>query len=130
MLGQWTADGSGAQGGFSFTREAGGQVLVRRNFAHYPAQNGRPSQHHEDLMVIWREGPTTHGAYWDNEGHVIHYGVTTAASGDMVLLSDDPSGPLFRLSYHRTAHGLNDKFEIAPDRAHFSDYLNCTAHRK
>lgn len=45
LLGSWTGVGGGAElgaGGFSFAPEAGGQVIVRRNFAAYPAQNGKP----------------------------------------------------------------------------------------
>lgn len=134
LVGHWTAEGGGVQqgqGGFSFDREAGGQVLVRRNFAEYPAHDGKPPERHEDLMVIAWEGPTVRATYWDSEGHAIHYRLTSPSAGQAVFLSDDPEGPRFRLSYQRTEAGLKGRFEIAPpnDREHFADYLAWTARR-
>ncbi|HWF00959.1 MAG TPA: hypothetical protein VG248_14260, partial [Caulobacteraceae bacterium] len=54
LAGRWTGAGGGADaGGFSFEREAGGAVLMRRNFAVYAAHDGKPAERHDDLMVIW-----------------------------------------------------------------------------
>jgi hypothetical protein len=134
LVGRWTGAGGGAQqgsGGFSFLPEAGGAVLVRHNVADYPAQNGRPAQHHEDLMVIFRDGPAWRATCWDSEGQTIHYAVSTPSADEAVFVSDDPSGPRFRLSYRRTAQGLAGRFEIAPPpgRDRFADYLTWTAVR-
>jgi hypothetical protein len=133
LEGRWTADGGGgpgqASGGFSFLPEAGGQVLVRRNFADYPAQGGKPAERHDDLMVIYRDGPAARATYWDSEGQTIHYAVTAPAPGEAVFVSDDPAGPRFRLSYRRTAVGLDGRFEIAPPpgRDAFKTYLSWSA---
>jgi len=134
LIGAWTATGGGADqgvGGFSFVRDAGGQVLVRRNFADYPAQNGRPASRHEDLMVISREPAGLRAAYWDSEGHVIHYDVATPADGAVSFLSTDAAGPRFRLSYRRTPRGLDGAFEVAPpdQPARFAPYLSWSARR-
>jgi hypothetical protein len=131
LVGNWTADAdaTGAKGGFSFSRDAGGQVLIRRNFADYPAREGRPAERHDDVMVIYRDGPAARAIYWDSEGHVIHYAVSAPAADHVLLESDDPAGPRFRLSYHRTTAGLSGAFEIAPDRQRFNPYLSWTAHR-
>src|SRR5665213_1313187 len=135
LEGRWTAQGGGgpgqASGGFSFLPEAGGQVLVRRNFADYPAQGGKPAQRHDDLMVIYHEGPATRATYWDSEGQTIHYVVTAPAPGEAVFVSDDPAGPRFRLSYHRAGEGLQGRFEIAPPGARdaFKTYLSWGATR-
>jgi hypothetical protein len=62
LFGRWVAVGGGAEqgsGGFSFEPEAGGEVVVRSNRADYPARDGRPGGHHEYLMVIWRDAPST-----------------------------------------------------------------------
>jgi hypothetical protein len=136
LEGDWTAVGGGgpgqASGGFSFHRDVGGSVLVRRNFANYPAQGGRPAQRHEDLMVIYREGDQARATYWDSEGQTIRYAVTSATPEDVVFVGDSsPASPMFRLSYHRTASGLEGKFEIAPPpaRDRFQTYLTWTARR-
>ncbi len=130
LIGDWTgAGGSTLQGagGFSFKPEAGGQVIVRRNVADYPAQNGKPAFRHEDLMVI--DGLTAR--YWDSEGQTIHYALAEPEPGVVVFLSDDAAGPRFRLTYRRTSMGLNGSFEIAPPdhRDQFRPYLTWTATR-
>ena len=136
LEGDWTATGGGgpgqASGRFSFHREAGGKVLVRRNFANYPAQGGRPAQRHEDLMVIYRDGEWGKATYWDSEGQVINYLVTKAAPDEVVFVGDGPpGGPAFRLTYRKTAQGLAGSFEIAPPpaRDQFRNYLTWTAVR-
>jgi hypothetical protein len=132
LLGAWTGEGGGAEqgaGGFSFTPEAGGQVIVRRNVADYPGQNGKPASRHEDFMVIEGEGAAVTARYWDSEGQTLHYALTAPQPGVAVFLSDDPAGPRFRLTYTRTAAGLNGSFEIAPPdhRDQFRPYLTWTA---
>lgn len=132
LVGEWKGEGGGAQigqGGFSFEPDAGGQVLVRRNFAAYPAQNGKPASRHDDLMVIAGEGGQLRATYWDSEGQTIHYAVSAASPDEVVFVSDDAAGPRFRLSYRKTANGLAGRFEIAPPTARdrFSDYLAWTA---
>ena len=134
LVGRWIGAGGGAeqgQGGFSFLPEAGGTVLVRKNFADYPAQGGKPAAHHDDLMVIYRDGPALRATYWDSEGQSIHYAVSSPAPGEAVFVSEDPSGPRFRLSYRQTPAGLQGRFEIAPPpaRDQFHDYLTWTASR-
>ena len=133
LEGRWTGEGGGAQqgaGGFSFLPDVAGHVLVRRNVADYPPQNGRPAQHHEDLMVVFREGGKLKATYWDVEDQTIHYDVQASPDG-VVFISEDTPGPRFRLTYIRSANGLEGRFEIAPpdDHAHFKSYLVWTAHR-
>ena len=134
LIGDWTANGDPSQGtgGFTFAREAGGQILIRRNFADYPAQGGKPAERHDDLMVIYHEGPQTRAIYWDSEGHQIHYGVSTPAVGEVDFVSDDPSGPRYRLRYRKTGQGLQGSFEVAAPNARetFQPYLSWTAARR
>src|SRR5262249_30403287 len=60
FLGDWEGAGSGGpgegRGEFSFAPELQGAVLVRRNFAEYPASKDKPAYHHDDLMVIYPGG--------------------------------------------------------------------------
>ena len=134
LIGDWTANGDPSQGtgGFTFAREAGGQILVRRNFADYPAQGAKPAERHDDLMVIYLEGPQTRAIYWDSEGHQIHYGVSTPAAGQVDFVSDDSAGPRYRLRYRKTGPGLQGSFEVAPPNARetFQPYLSWTAARQ
>lgn len=134
LVGEWTATGDPAQGtgGFSFAKEAGGQVIVRRNFADEPARPGKTAERHDDLMVIWQEGPATRATYWDSEGHQIHYAVSAPAAGEVDFISDDASGPRYRLRYFKTPDGLKGGFEIAPPNAReaFQPYLAWTARRR
>ena len=133
LLGDWTAAGTGkpgeGTGGFTLTPDAGGKVLVRRSFAEYPK-----APRHEDLMVIYREGGALKASYFDNEGHVIRYGVTAApAEKRAVFLSDPGPGPRFRLTYDWSApEALKLVFGIAPPDApeKFGRYLEGTMKRR
>ena len=139
LVGDWVADGGGqpgaATGNFSFHYDAGGKVLARHNVADYPAANGRPASHHEDLLVIYREsdaGPLL-GVYFDSEGHVIHYLVDASAGDGVVRLVSEAhaQAPRFRLTYKKSGDdGVVGDFDIAPPgQADFKPYLHWTAHR-
>jgi hypothetical protein len=130
LQGDWTAvGGGGGQGGFSFRPGANGQVLLRLNHADFPAQGAKPAEHHEDLMVVYHEGDADKATYWDSEGHVIHYDVGAAGADTVTFISNDASGPRYRLTYKRTQSGLDGSFEIAPPaaREQFKPYLQWTA---
>jgi hypothetical protein len=79
LVGEWRGEGSGGpgqgSGGFTFAWDLQKAVLVRKNHAEYPAQQGRPAAVHDDLTVISVEGDRLRADYWDNEGHVIRYAV-------------------------------------------------------
>lgn len=141
VIGDWVAEGGGkpgeaAGGGFSFTRELDGEVLVRKNRADYPAANGRPAFSHEDLMVVYKDDPQkrTSAVYFDNEGHVIHYAATLSDDGQtLTFLSDPtPSTPRFRLIYAKQPDAsVRISFEMAPPGGKdFSPYTTGTARRK
>ena len=101
-----------------------GNVLVRKNVATTPT--GR----HEDLMVIYPEAPGLRAIYFDNEGHVIHYRVTTAES-QAVFTSEEGPGPRFRLTYRKNGDGtVRIVFEIAPPGGDFKTYLEGTVRKK
>ena len=135
LLGDWTGEGTGTPGqgagGFSFHPELEGKILVRRNHAEYPASKDQPAAHHEDLLTVYIEGGAYKADYFDNEGHVIHYGVIPSSAG-VVFLSEPGPGPRFRLTYTKTGpQTVRIKFEIAaPDLPDvFKSYLEATARR-
>ena len=139
FLGSWEGAGSGdpgqGRGEFSYALELEEAVLVRHNFAEYPASKDKPAYRHDDLMVIYpgANDKKTHADYWDNEGHVIHYEVEVSA-GKLVFMSDPAqAGARYRLTYIKTGEDdLKLRFEIAPaaDRNSFKTYIEATARRK
>lgn len=141
LIGDWEAVGQGkaneAKGGFSFTFDLQDKVIVRRNHAEYPEEQGRPATKHDDLMVIYADNTTEliRASYFDNEGHAINYKVEISADKQIVTFISDPisSQPRFRLTYTKQKDGnLSGKFEIAPPNKHdaFANYLEWTARKK
>jgi hypothetical protein len=135
LIGSWTAGGgkSGAPtGGTTFARSLQDRVILRTNYSDNPATEKGPASRHDDLMVIHAaDGGSLRAEYFDNEGHVIHYVVTSAGPGEATFLSDAvPNAPRFRLSYHLAAGGvLKGEFAIAPPGSAdaFSPYLSWEA---
>ncbi len=142
LVGNWTLGEGGSQlrkadsGGSSFHLDLRNRVLIRRNFADYPARDGEAAYHHEDLMVIYPLADTHAFAaiYFDSEGHTIRYDVRPDAGGHSVtFLSEAEAGkPRFRLTYTKTAVGLEGNFEIAaPDKPNsFAPHLHWTIQAK
>jgi hypothetical protein len=141
LVGDWVGDGAevpgNATGGFSFTFDLQGQVLVRKNYANYPATRDRPAFSHDDLMVVYQEpgGKQSKASYFDSEGHVIQYVVNFSEDrGTLTFLSDPmPAAPRFRLSYiKKEPDVLALQFDIAPPGKPeaFSKYISATARRK
>ena len=140
LIGDWVGEGKGtpgeATGGFSFSPDLQGRVLVRRNWAGYPEGNGRPAFKHDDLMVIYHDSDnTTRATYYDNEGHVIDYRVSVSSDGQTFTFISDasPSTPRFRFVYSQVKDGhLSMGFDIAPpgEPDAFKPYIKATAHRK
>ena len=141
LLGEWVGEGEGqpglGEGQFSFQLDLQKHVLVRKNYAVYPAANGRPAFRHDDLMVIYREsdGAPPKAIYFDSEGHVIRYSVTTSSDQKTIQFISDvlPSTPRYRLTYVMTGSDtLTIKFEIAPPSKPdaFATYIEARARRK
>jgi hypothetical protein len=138
FLGTWEGAGNGApgqgSGSFSFTPDLQGAVLVRHNYAQYPATKDKPAYRHEDLMVIYPAATQTRADYWDNEAHVIHYAVELIPSARKLVMTSDAAqpGPRYRLTYLKTGdNDLKLTFEIAPPDApeKFKTYIEAAAKR-
>ena len=141
LLGDWTGEGTGtpgeATGGFSFSFDLEGKILIRKSRADYPATKDKPAYSHTDLMVIYQEpdGKATRAIYFDNEGHVIHYSVGFSRDQNTVTFLSDPSAtsPRFRFTYNKVKSGsMTFQFDIAPPGKPeaFSRYLEGSLHRK
>lgn len=140
LLGEWSGEGGGdpgqGSGSFTFRPELDGRILLRANYADYPATAERPAFSHQDLMVVYRNAgdPRLRAIYFDSEGHVIQYAVTASADGDTVqFLSDvSPAAPTYRLTYTRKGPDtLAVTFDIAPAGApdQFATYIRSTARK-
>jgi hypothetical protein len=139
LLGEWVGGGDGdpgkGTGGFTFSFDLQNTILVRKNFAHYPALNNRPAFTHEDLMIIYYQNSSSEAIYFDNEKHIIHYKIEFSKdSSTLIFLSDvEPRAPRFRLTYAKMGdENLGITFEIAqPDKpGAFSKYIEAFAQRK
>jgi hypothetical protein len=141
LVGEWMGEGGGqpgqvSAGGFSFAPDLQGAVLVRKNFAEYPASKDRPAFRHDDLTIVSRgtAGNPTRATYFDNEGHVIEYSVSATADGARIEWVSAPQAgqPRFRFTYIFTSPDtLKLRFEIAPpgQPEKFSLYIEASAHR-
>jgi hypothetical protein len=125
---------SGETGAFSFKPGAQGHILVRMNFASYPASAGKPASRHDDLMVIAPDGDTVRADYFDSEGHIIRYTVRPVGPGEVVFTSEvKPNEPRYRLSYKSNGDAsVAGQFEVAPpgEPESFKPYLTWTGRRR
>jgi hypothetical protein len=140
LLGEWTGTGSGqpgqGAGKFTFKPDLQRRVLVRTNYAEYPATKDRPAFRHDDLMIVYR-GPASVPAqaiYFDSEGHVIRYMVTVNESAKTATFRSEPQpgGPSYRLTYiGKGPDTVSIKFEVAPpDKPdQFRTYIEASAKR-
>ena len=136
LLGDWTGVGSGKPGeptgGFSFAPDLDGNILVRKNFAEVPSKPGQKQPaRHEDLMIVYPLGTSLAAMYFDNEGHVIRYAVTTAP-GKATFESEETSrAPRFKLVYEdQKEKGVGFTFSIAPPGKPYQTYLRGELRRK
>jgi len=121
LLGKWVSPSTGQPGeptGMAeFSRGLQDRVMLRNNYADYPATAGRPGVRHEDLMVIYAlPSGGLRADYYDSEGHAIRYAVQVPEPSHAIFLSEPATGePRFRLSYRLQPTGvLEGAFEIAP----------------
>lgn len=131
LFGTWVARGEGqpgaGRGESTFQPELDNHIVVRRSFAEYSTGPGAGSRH-DDLVIIYTDpdGGPTRAIYFDSEGHVIHYRMTTPAPKAVVFESDGSQpGPKYRLSYVLEGEVLAGKFEIAePGKPGYRTYLD------
>ena len=139
LLGDWKGAGSGApgqsEGEFSFRLDLDGKILVRKNVTKFPVVADQPAVVHEDLMIVYpgKKGTPAHAIYFDSEGHVIEYTVSSVSADQLVFMSEpSPASPRFRLAYKQSDKAeLTIKFEIAtPAKPEtFRVYLEGSARR-
>jgi hypothetical protein len=137
LIGEWVGEGSGrpgeGSGYFTLTPDLDGRILVRKSHAEYPASGEQSRVIHDDLMVIVPgvDGRPGRAMYYDNEGHVIDYGLTESDTSMVFTSSRSPGVPVFRLIYTKRPRGRIDvAFQMSPDGEHFTVYTEGECRRK
>ncbi len=138
LIGRWEAKTSGGSAGatgsgtYSFQLEMKGHVLSRRADSGECKGPADFNCEHKDLLYVYREAAAYKAIYFDNEGHVIHYELSTPAPGTAVFLSDaSQPGPRFRLVYELKGAVMSGRFEMSmPGQTEFRPYLEWSGERK
>jgi len=80
---------------------------------------------HGDLLYVYEEAGKLKAIYFDSEGHLIHYNVSTPEPNTAVFLSDgSTTGPQFRLTYALKDGIMSGKFQIQrPGQSEWNSYL-------
>jgi len=136
LEGTWEAKTDGAagvttSGVYTFRRELKNHVMARHS-SNDPGCKGPATFdcEHGDLLYVFQEmpGQALKAIYFDNEGHVIHYAVSTPNNGTAVFLSDATQpGPRFRLIYERKGSVMSGKFQMQmPGQQDWKSYLEWT----
>lgn len=133
LEGSWeaktAAGGSGPEvlGTYVFRKELGGHVLARHSSSDACKGPADFDCDHHDLLYIYEDaaGQPLKAIYFDNEGHVLHYDVTTPSATKAVFLtSASVPGPQFRLVYELKGGVMSGEFAMhMPGQAEWKAYL-------
>jgi hypothetical protein len=130
------AGSAGAQsnGTYTFKSELKHHVLVRRSDSGACKGPANFDCEHSDVLYVYQEAENKplKAIYFDNEGHVIHYAVSTPDSNTAMFISDvSPSGPQFRLVYELNDSVMRGKFQMRmPGQADWKSYLEWSGAKK
>ena len=139
LKGTWEAqatrpDGVAVNGTYSFAPDLKGTLLARHHISQTSCRGPANFDcEHGDLLYVFADAPggPLKAIYFDSEGHVIHYGVTTPSAGTAVFLSEGTGGgPQFRLVYERKGDVLAGRFQMqAPGQVEWRSYLEWSGGR-
>ena len=140
LLGTWEAKtqggsaGAAGSGAYTFRLELKDHVLARHSASAGCTGHADFDCEHGDLLYLYRDalGQPLKAIYFDNEGHVIHYDVTTPAPNTAVLVSAaSQSGPQYRLIYELKGAVMLGKFQMRmPGESEFRSYLGWSGGKK
>ena len=140
LEGEWLAatpartSGPSVAGAYVFKRELGGHVLARHSSSTACKGPTDFDCDHGDLLYVYVEGPGQNlkAIYFDNEGHVIHYNVSTPTSSSVIFISDQSaSGPQFRLAYDLNNSVMAGKFQVRmPGQSEWKSYLEWSGSKR
>jgi hypothetical protein len=124
---QGQSSGANATGIYTFKKELGGHVLARHTSSATCKGPADFDCEHGDLLYIYQDTPSQplKAIYFDNEGHVIHYSVSTPTPTSAIFISDASApGPHFRLVYELKGTVMSGKFQMQmPGKIDWTSYL-------
>ncbi len=128
------APGINANGSYTFRKELAGHILARHTSTAHCRGPLDYDCDHSDLLYVYNDTPgqPLKAIYFDNEGHVIHYSVTSPKPDSVMFLSDAVGpGPRFRLVYELNGGVMDGKFQmLMPGRTEWTSYLEWSRTRK
>jgi hypothetical protein len=140
LIGSWEAKTEGVSGGatgsgtYTFQLELRGHILARHSTTTGCKGPADFDCEHGDLMYLYQDSPggPLRAIYFDNEGHVIHYDVTTPSADTAVFLSPAAQpGPQFRLVYELKDRTMHGRFQMRmPGQDEFKSYLEWSGAKK
>ena len=140
LEGSWEAKTPGigsspaVSGTYSFRKELGGHILARHSSSDTCKGPADFDCNHHDLLYVYQNAPgqPLKAIYFDSEGHVIHYDVTTPSLSRVVFLSDGSTpGPQFRLIYDLKDAVMSGKFQMQmPGQTDWKSYLEWSGSKK
>jgi len=122
-------------GTYTFKTELKHHVLVRRSDDSAACKGPASFDcEHSDVLYVYQEGENQplKAIYFDNEGHVIHYSVSTPDSNTAIFISEaSSSGPRFLLVYELKDAVMWGKFQMRmPEQAEWKSYLEWKGTKK
>lgn len=119
--------GAAGSGSYSFRFDLKGHVITRYSVSASCKGPADFDCDHSDSLYIYLDAPggPLKAIYFDNEGHVIHYAVTTPAPNRVEFVSPaSQTGPRFRLSYELKGTTMEGRFQMrSPGQGAFKSYL-------
>lgn len=126
--------GARSNGTYTFKPELKHHVLVRRSDSAACKGPANYDCDHSDVLYVYQEGENqpVRAIYFDNEGHVIHYAVSTPDASTAIFISEaSPSGPQFRLAYELKGSVMWGKFQMRmPGQGEWKSYLEWSGAKK
>lgn len=121
-------------GRYTFDLELDGHILARHG-TNDPNCEAPASFDcaHGDLLYVFQDAPGSplKAIYFDNEGHVIHYDISTSTTTSVAFLSEPGPGPQFRLTYELAAGVMTGRFQIhMPGQSDWRTYLEWSGSRR
>jgi hypothetical protein len=140
LQGTWEAKAAGGQGvsatgTYTFRSELGDHILARHSTSDAGCKGPASFDcDHGDLLYVYQDAPgqSLKAIYFDNEGHVIHYNVSTPDATTAIFLSDGGQpGPQFRLMYELKGAVMSGKFQMRmPGQTEWKSYLEWTGSKR